>query len=521
MHSRTSHLKILHPLVCVILALLVPLSAAAQEDPSVNEEIDEISPAVVLIITLYNGEPIAAGSGTIVSQGGTIFTNKHVVEGGTDYAIYMLDDMNELPELRYFASFQSAFEYHDFAILQIDRSEFGNIVLPSQLDLPHMDPFDDIANASSVARGETIYVLGYPGIAEGYFAMTTGSITTIQNGDVGSERMPVWMQTDAEIAPGNSGGLVLNSNGIPLGIPTSVLAEGVTGGRLGGILPYETIVRMMEVGESNVSPSESFAVSSPTNALPDISMDCGNGDQISNGAVITMLGMRQGFTYKATVVGVNGFDPILFVGNPDIFLCNADTPGLDYSAVLPSTGEVVAASTDAQLEFSQNSNPLADVSLVIGGEGGTGGEFLLILEGMAVTEADNFGDPFSMLMTESLVGSGEMLNVYMIANDEALDPLIELTDRDLYTVLDEHGYGIFCDDAGSLCWGDSVRLDDQGIVANGTIITGSQQDAMMSILPGNALDVGYDELVFWMTSFDYSTTGTYTLIFHLSIAPAR
>jgi len=80
--------------------------------------------------------------------------------------------------------------------------------------------------------------------------MTSGEITTVQNGTIGDIRLPVWYWTDAEISGGNSGGLVIDENGVLIGLPTWVVSEEETAGRLGGILPLVAIQKSMTVTPS-------------------------------------------------------------------------------------------------------------------------------------------------------------------------------------------------------------------------------------------------------------------------------
>src|SRR5690606_18069392 len=111
------------------------------------------------------------------------------------------------------------------------------------LELPFLTP-----TTPDVQRGDPIFVFGYPGIGDGFLVYTQGTITTIQNGSVNDERLPIWYQTDAEMAPGNSGGLVVNSSGQTVGISAFVQSEFDTGGRLAGILPISAALSAIEAG---------------------------------------------------------------------------------------------------------------------------------------------------------------------------------------------------------------------------------------------------------------------------------
>ena len=220
-------------------------------DPSTlpREEIDRISMAVVQVYALDGETPVGSGSGTLVDPSGLIYTNRHVVEGGRDFEIRVLEDLNEPPVPRYRARLAGYSMDVDFALLEIDRDASGAVLGREDLDLPFLPPGESEAH-----RGDPIYVFGYPGIAEGYLAFTDGTVTTIRTGSMGERRLPVWYQTDAEISPGNSGGLAVNARSEIVGIPTAVLSEDRTGGRLGGILALGAVRAAIDGGlETDIS----------------------------------------------------------------------------------------------------------------------------------------------------------------------------------------------------------------------------------------------------------------------------
>jgi serine protease Do len=189
-----------------------------------------------------SGEPLSTGSGTIVDPAGYIFTNYHVIEGGSDFAILLVEDVAEQPVLTYFAQPVTFSESFDFAVLQIDRDRSGNALNAEALNLPFIQ-----LSPQPVDLGEPIHVFGFPGVGDNFLVFTNGTITTIQNGDVGGQRIPVWNQTDAEISPGNSGGLAVNNQGFMVGIPTAVQSEERTGGRLAYLIPLELIYALLEL----------------------------------------------------------------------------------------------------------------------------------------------------------------------------------------------------------------------------------------------------------------------------------
>jgi len=242
--QSTSMLRLVM-LAPVALALACGEGDAEPEAPTTlgRSAIDRISRAVVQVYALAGESPVGSGSGTIVDPSGLIYTNRHVVEGGRDFEIRILEDLNELPVARYRARLMGYSMDVDFALLQIDRDASGSPIDPDDLDLPFLPPSE-----TESFRGDPIYVFGYPGIAEGYLAFTDGTVTTIRTGSMGDRRLPVWYQTDAEISPGNSGGLAVNARGEIVGIPTAVLSEDRTGGRLGGILALGAVQAAIDGG---------------------------------------------------------------------------------------------------------------------------------------------------------------------------------------------------------------------------------------------------------------------------------
>jgi len=228
-------------LLASVLIAAVPLFVHAQD--VTGGTIEDIASSVVMIDTIRGSRAISGGTGTIVSPDGTIYTNQHVIDGGEDFGIYLLDeDLGELPDLRYYASLTYVSDDLDFAILQIDRDADGRELDAVGEALPYLPPAEGIG----ATIGDEIRVFGFPGIGDGYMIVTSGEIVAVQNGNISGERMPVWYRTDAEISGGNSGGLAVNQNGEFLGLPTWVVSEERTAGRLGGILPIGAIQKSLE-----------------------------------------------------------------------------------------------------------------------------------------------------------------------------------------------------------------------------------------------------------------------------------
>lgn len=256
------------------------------------------------------------------------------------------------------------------------------------------------------------------------------------------------------------------------------------------------------------------------------SVECDNGASFDNGITVTINQMRSGFTYTATAIGLDGFDPVLAVlGESGEGLCSDDDANAaEYEFILPSTGEIAASNRSAQVIFDQNSSEaFADISLVVGGYDSQLGEFVLILEGMAVTAEDNAGDPFTIQITPAMAASDAGLSIYMLGRDSGLDPLMYLVTPDFEIAQDGDGNEIYCDDAGNsqLCWTDSDDLEDSGVATNTGVVRGGATDAVLSFnLSGFEFleDPDDNRVTFIMSSYNRQTYGQYVLLFHMGLA---
>ncbi|MBL8134485.1 MAG: trypsin-like peptidase domain-containing protein, partial [Anaerolineae bacterium] len=151
--------KVLWFLIGLLLA--APGLILAQGDSLSQPEIDRISHSVVLVLNLVDDEVVSTGSGTIMTPNGQIYTNRHVVEGGEDFAVLMIEDIGEQPVLRYFATPTLVHDELDLAILQIDRDADGARIDPNSLNLPVIE----MAGAAP-SIGSRIFVFGFPGIGD-------------------------------------------------------------------------------------------------------------------------------------------------------------------------------------------------------------------------------------------------------------------------------------------------------------------------------------------------------------------
>lgn len=184
----------------------------------------EIIQAVVSVQAYDNalGLPLAQwGTGNIISSNGYILTNFHVAadDFAQPYPYFIIavtdpNDVSRAPVDTYWAEFVAGVEETDLALLQIISDIEGNPLRRAFQPL-------ELGDASDLFLGDSLRVIGYPGVGGDTITFTTGSFSGWlgENLDYEGRR---WIKTDSKISSGNSGGTTLDSNNLLVGIPTAV-----------------------------------------------------------------------------------------------------------------------------------------------------------------------------------------------------------------------------------------------------------------------------------------------------------
>ena len=147
------------------------------------------------------------GSGVIVSKEGHILTNNHVIKGMTTIAV-QLTDGRAVPA-RFIGSDAST----DIAVLQIN--------VPNLVPLP-------LGDSDKARVGQVVFAIGNPfGLQE----TVTQGIISARGRRARRDSDVEFLQTDAAVNQGNSGGPLLNLRGEIIGINTAIFSE--TGGNVG------------------------------------------------------------------------------------------------------------------------------------------------------------------------------------------------------------------------------------------------------------------------------------------------
>ncbi|ODT26825.1 MAG: hypothetical protein ABS35_10130 [Kaistia sp. SCN 65-12] len=254
--------------VAGVLALSVPVVPVFAKGPeSVAALAEQLSPAVVNIGTsrrvpggggvpfpdLPDGSPLeelfdehnpnsglgeeqmqearSLGSGFIISAEGIVVTNNHVIEGAEEIEVYLTDG-TRLP-----ATIVGKDDKTDLAVLKVDAG--------------HELPFVEFGDSDKAVVGDWVMAIGNP---FGLGGSVTLGIVSARNRDIQSGPYDQFIQTDAAINQGNSGGPLFDMDGKVVGINTAIIARGGSSLGIGFAVPVNlarpVIDQLAEFGET-------------------------------------------------------------------------------------------------------------------------------------------------------------------------------------------------------------------------------------------------------------------------------
>lgn len=158
----------------------------------------------------YRGPAMGSGSGVIITQDGYIVTNNHVIKEADKIEV-VLNDKRSYP-----AKVIGKDPNTDLALLKIEEKGL---------------PFLSYGNSDNVKVGEWVLAVGNPfnltsTVTAGIVSAKGRNINIIGNGDP-RVKFPIesFIQTDAAVNPGNSGGALINTRGELIGINTAIASQ--------------------------------------------------------------------------------------------------------------------------------------------------------------------------------------------------------------------------------------------------------------------------------------------------------
>jgi serine protease DegQ len=164
------------------------------------------------------------GAGVVVSPRGYVLTNNHVIEGMDQIEVMLADNRTRLR-----AKVVGTDPETDLAVLKVDRDDLAAITL---------------GNADGVRVGDVVLAIGNPfGVGQ---TVTMGIVSALGRTGLGINTYENFIQTDAAINQGNSGGALVDTSGNLIGVNTAIFSR--TGGSIGigFAIPVSTVKTVME-----------------------------------------------------------------------------------------------------------------------------------------------------------------------------------------------------------------------------------------------------------------------------------
>ena len=239
----------------------LPVSVDGQQLPSLAPMLEKITPAVVNIATRgatkrrielpFSNDPFfqrffdlpdreriqqtsSLGSGVIVdAKNGYILTNNHVIKDAFEITVTLSDGREMLAEIL------GRDPDTDIAVLQVQAEKLAQV---------------PIGDSSHLRVGDFVVAIGNPfGLGQ---TVTSGIVSALGRSGLGIESYEDFIQTDASINLGNSGGALVNLRGELIGINTAIF--GGSGGNSGNIgigfaipinMAHDIMQQLVEHGE--------------------------------------------------------------------------------------------------------------------------------------------------------------------------------------------------------------------------------------------------------------------------------
>ena len=203
---------------------------------------------------------VGTGSGVIISEDGYVVTNNHVVKDATELEITLNNNKT------YKAKLVGTDSKMDIALLKVEANE--------------KLPYATFGNSDTIKVGEWVLAVGNP---YNLTSTVTAGIVSAKARDLSNNGIQSFIQTDAAVNPGNSGGALVNTRGELIGINTMISSQ--TGSYVGysfavpSNLTRKIVEDLMEfgnvqrgilgiqAGELNSATSKEYGINETTGVL--------------------------------------------------------------------------------------------------------------------------------------------------------------------------------------------------------------------------------------------------------------
>ena len=272
-------------MVAVATALAIAIGPAAAQPPTLTEMFRRVNPSVVIVRTREKDTSTTGlGSGVLVSADGKVFSAAHVVQTADEITVEFLN--GETVEARVVASEP----YADVSLLQLARVPAGALVA-------------HVGNSDRAEIGEQVFIVGAPyGIGR---TLTVGHLSGRHRPNTLFSAMGLaeFLQTDAAINQGNSGGPMFNMRGEVIGIVSHNISKSGGFEGLGFVVASNTTRRLLLERRSFWSGLEGVLLTGDLAKALNVAQGIGFLVQrVAARSPAEIIGLRPG-TLRATIEG--------------------------------------------------------------------------------------------------------------------------------------------------------------------------------------------------------------------------
>ena len=266
------------------------------------------------------------GTGIILDTNGMIVTNHHVIENNTSITVALYDGRV------YSATLVGSDSYYDVAVIKINAPDLVPAVF---------------ANSENVYTGERVYAIGTPAGADFAWSVSAGIVShpyrefKFYNSEDLLEKSLYYIQTDALVNPGNSGGPLINKNCEVIGIINMRLKDEYIG--IGFAIPTNTALPIIQSIIEGYSAKPNLPSNSPQLGI--------TGIEVQKGERFTMTAM--GYKERVTVDYYNkNPDKCVYATSSGVYVLST-IEGFD-SAVKLKVGDIIITANKTSINSMED-----------------------------------------------------------------------------------------------------------------------------------------------------------------------
>ena len=177
------------------------------------------------------------GSGVIITPGGYVVTNSHVIGNASQIRVVLSDRR----------------EYSAKVVVRDPRSDLALLKIEPEEKLPYLK----IGDSDAMEVGDLVLAIGNPfGVGQ---TVTQGIVSATARTGIGKNNYQFFIQTDAAINPGNSGGALVNMKGELIGINTMIFSRSGGSNGIGFAIPSNMVRTLIANARSGGKVVRSWA----------------------------------------------------------------------------------------------------------------------------------------------------------------------------------------------------------------------------------------------------------------------